>query len=52
MWLLERFDRTVGRWVVVETYDDVVDLIDAVQTIGRREAVLLRSQRITTQVTA
>ena len=48
--LLERYDRQLGQWVVVETYTDVVELIDAVQTIGRREAVVLRTRHIRTDV--
>lgn len=50
--LLERYDRRLGQWIVVETYTDPVDLIDAVRAIGRREAVVLRTRHICTQVTA
>ena len=50
--LLERYDRQTGQWIVVETYTDPVELIDAVRAIGRREAVVLRTRHIRTQVTA
>lgn len=50
--LLERFDRKAQQWIVVETYTDPVDLIDAVRAIGRTEAVVLRTRHIRTQVTA
>lgn len=50
--LLERFDRQRQQWIVVETFTDPVELIDAVRAIGRREAVVLRTRHIRTQVTA
>lgn len=50
--LLERHDPDTDRWVVVETFTDVVDLIDAVRAIGRRHAVVLRTRRIRTTADA
>lgn len=48
--LLERFDRAVGEWVVVDAFRDPVELIDAVRAIGRTEAVVLRTRHIRTDV--
>ena len=50
--LLERWDRQLGQWVVVDAFRDPVELIDAVRAIGRREAVVLRTRHIRTQVSA
>ena len=50
--IIGRLLHEAGQWIVVETYTDPVDLIDAVRAIGRTEAVVLRTRHIRTQVTA